>query len=318
MGGAAVTSFFIDTSGRWSGGGAVVLNNLRSAAELSDGLLTTSVQSDSIPLIPRNAPTAWRQLLQAFVWMPQNALPWGPPAAGERGLQRKLRLVSEVARQRAIALVRISSAIPKLARGNSSPVLHNVLDEEFESILANLEPDNTGAFVAVGSAISYRNLSGLALGYALYRQSGGETPMVIQSSGGTPSEMALLLSVSRDTDGLEIRQADADRQGVANLMSGARGLIFPSSVEASPVTLLEAQALGIPIACSNIVAHKELSETDSVFFDPGVTSEIMTSLRTLDASSGSPRHRLQNPDARSSERTRWTTELVRFLKTVRT
>lgn len=305
--------FFIDTSGRWSSGGSVVLNNLMLAADASDGLLTSAARPEAIPVIPRNAPTSWAQMSRPFVWMPQNALPWGPPAPAERGLQLKLRLVSEAVRLRALAMVRISSALPPLMRGKTSPVLHNVLDEAFEAILECLIPEDTGAFMTAGSAHSYRNLSSLAKGYSEYRNAGGKTPMVIQMSSGSPTEEALLASLGAKIAGLDVRGGGASRQAVANLMAGARGVILPSSVEASPVTLLEAEAIGVPVACSDIVAHHEMSKSDSIFFDPTEPQSISLALHILDDGPTTLQNALSDPAFRHRQRIRWVQELLEFL-----
>lgn len=308
--------FFIDTSGRWSSGGSVVLNNLMLAADTSDGLLATAFRPDAIPLIPRNAPTSWVKMGRRFVWMPQNALPWGPPAPAERVLQRKLRVVSEIARLRATAMVRISSALPPLMRGSTSPVLHNVLDEAFEGILEHLIPEDTGAFITAGSAHSYRNLSVLARGYALYRTTGGQTPMVIQLSIGSPSEKALVVSLGAEIDGLEVRETDASRQTVANLMAGARGVILSSSVEASPVTLLEAQAIGVRVTCSDILAHREMTQTECAFFDPTDPRSISVALHLLDDGPTTLQNELSDPAFRHLQRMRWTQALINFLAAI--
>lgn len=308
--------FFVDTSGRWSGGGSVVLNNLAAAAEASDGLLTTAAPKGAIPVVPRNIPTSWRQLTRPFVWMPQNALPWGPPAPAERALQRKLRMASELASKRATAMIRISGALPPMVRGRTSPVLHNVLDNAFEEILGHLVPTNIDAFLAAGSAHSYRNLAMLARGYAAYRQSGGHTRLTIQMSTGTPAEEERVTCLGQQIDGLEVRKGGADRQDIANLMAGASGVILPSSIEASPVTLLEAQAIGVPLACSDIVAHRELGESRGIYFDPLSAESIRKSLHQLDDAGGIAPHRLQDLASREAQRSAWRSELLDFLSTV--
>jgi glycosyltransferase involved in cell wall biosynthesis len=308
-----MSNFFIDTSGRWSGGGSVVLSNLLAATVASGGLLTTDAANGAIPVIPRNIPTSWHQLAGPFVWMPQNALPWGPPAPAERALQRKLRMASELVSRRATAMIRISGALPPIAHGQTSLVLHNVLDDAFEDILSLLIPANTNAFVTVGSAHSYRNLALLAQAFAAYRQSGGRTRLVVQMSTGTISEEKLVASLGEQIDGLEVRKGGVDRQGVANLMAGARGVILPSSIEASPVTLLEAQAIGLPLACSDIVAHRELGKSHCMYFKASSTEAIRKVLHQLDDADGVVPHELQDLKSRETQRSAWRSELLSFL-----
>lgn len=309
-----MTVYYIDSSGRWSGGGSVVLNNLLAAAAVSDGLLVAEPQLGAVPIIPRNVPTSWRQLVHPFVWMPQNALPWGPAAPAERSRQIQLRLGSAVASRRSMAMVRISSALPSKPWGLTSPVLHNVLDREFENCLKVTTPDAPSiGFLSAGSGHSYRNLARLTEGYATYRRCGGRTPLMLQMSSGTASEEFAIVAKARLVEGLTVTSRNASREEVVGLMRRASAVIFPSYIEASPVTVLEAMAIGIPIACSQIIAHRELCDERSIYFDPNNVLDIAKALRRLDATPPMIAGPLQDRQVRTAERARWIAELLEFL-----
>ncbi len=58
---------------------------------------------------------------------------------------------------------------------------------------------------------------------------------------------------------------DAD---VPPLLAGARALVLPSFAEGFGLPVLEAQASGTPVACSDLPALREAAGDAAVFFDP--------------------------------------------------
>ncbi len=311
-----MSRFHVDDSGRWSGGGRVVLDNLAVAAR-PGGVLGPHPDA-STPLIPRNVPTSLGSLLHPFVWMPQNALPWGVRAPGEVRLQRQLRVASSLVAARATAMVRISGAIPPLRRRPTSEVLHNVLDASFDDLVADLTPTEHGSFLCVGSAHSYRAIPQLIRGYASYRATGGGTGLLVQTSAGTPSEEILIAAAAEQVPGLRLRSGGAGRAEVASLMLGSAGVVLPSLIEASPVTLLEAQALGRSLTCSNIVAHRELLTADAAAntFNPRSEADTAAALHRLDERGPVAQHELTQPQVRHLRREEWCQDVRDFLDQV--
>jgi glycosyltransferase involved in cell wall biosynthesis len=308
-----MTTFRVDTSGRWSGGGQVVIDNLLGLTSAAGPIRPAG----TVPIVPRNIPTSPRVLAGRFVWMPQNALPWGPPAPAEASLQRKLRLASRAVAMRATALIRISGAIPALPDRPTSAILHNVLDSAFDQLAARLAPEPHGGFLVAGSAHSYRALPALVEGYRRYRASGGHTGLWVQTSPGAASEESLLRAAEQDTDGLRVVIGGADRPRVLSLMAGSVGVLFPSTVEASPVTVLEAQALGRPIAVSDIRAHREITTNSSYeAFDVRDRDSVAAALHRLDEHGGTAPHPLQDATYRAARRAAWGDDVSAFLRTL--
>jgi len=307
--------YWLDDSGRWSGGGTAVLNNIRAAAELYPDVFSRGESPEATALIPRNFPTDVKRLTRPFVWMPQNALPWAPHIPGDARLQLKLRLASELVSLRTQSMVRIGGSIPPLRSGATSPILPNVLDDAFETCLSAAEPNPapSGAFLAVGAARSYRNLVPLVRGYQRYRASGGASRLLIQTSGGCPDEEAQLKELAAATDGFELRLQPADRVEVLNLMKASLAILLPSSVEASPLTMLEAHAIGTPVACSDITGHRELADGSEILFHPESLEDLAQTMHRLDDAGRPPSHPLQDPGKRSEERARWASGLAAFL-----
>ncbi|HYT26391.1 MAG TPA: glycosyltransferase family 1 protein [Actinomycetota bacterium] len=57
--------------------------------------------------------------------------------------------------------------------------------------------------------------------------------------------------------------------------------VFPSAEETWPITLLEAMAAGLPIACSDRMAMPDLLRDGGVYFDPEDPAAIAAAIRTL-------------------------------------
>ena len=69
-----------------------------------------------------------------------------------------------------------------------------------------------------------------------------------------------------------------DQNTLFGLMKSAKCLIFPSSVEAMSMVLLEAASLGVPIVCSNIAENKAVMEQGALYFSPGDVNELIDKL----------------------------------------
>ncbi|MCL5951123.1 MAG: glycosyltransferase family 4 protein [Chloroflexi bacterium] len=63
------------------------------------------------------------------------------------------------------------------------------------------------------------------------------------------------------------------------VMKEALCLVFPSSVEAMSMVLLEAAALGVPILCSDIEENREVMRDDAMYFETGNTHSLADKLQ---------------------------------------
>ena len=59
----------------------------------------------------------------------------------------------------------------------------------------------------------------------------------------------------------------------------ARLLVFPSTVEAMSMVLLEAASLEVPIVCSDIPENKSVLHERAIFFQAGDASDLTAKLR---------------------------------------
>jgi glycosyltransferase involved in cell wall biosynthesis len=65
------------------------------------------------------------------------------------------------------------------------------------------------------------------------------------------------------------------------LLAQARGLVFPSLYEGFGLPVIEAMALGIPVACSDMTALPEIAGDAALFFDPRIPAEMAGALIRL-------------------------------------
>jgi len=70
-------------------------------------------------------------------------------------------------------------------------------------------------------------------------------------------------------------------EDVPPLVAGARALVLPSFAEGFGLPILEAQAAGTPVACSDLPALRETAGDAAVFFDPHDVASIAEALDAL-------------------------------------
>lgn len=218
--------------------------------------------------MPRNIVTGSLLFSGDYILMPQNCWPWyGPWGVSREAIRRLvLRGASEIAIRRSKGIVRMSYAVPHCGRRTPEP-LGNVLDEGFEE---SLEQSVTlpktrrtaaaeGALLCVGDICSYRNLTVLLKGYSRYRSAGGRLGLVIAGSDPFRLVSGRLEMLAAQLQSVFFEVYAFPRWQVLAMLRAAAGVVFPSLVEASPVTLLEALALNTNVVASDIPAHREMA-----------------------------------------------------------
>jgi glycosyltransferase involved in cell wall biosynthesis len=102
---------------------------------------------------------------------------------------------------------------------------------------------------------------------------------------GAPNERTAWLRRAAQAMGLGDRvlfPGYVDDDTLADLMTGARGLAFPSLYEGFGLPVIEAMAAGVPVACSASTSLPEVSAGAALLFDPRVPTDVAAALVTLD------------------------------------
>ena len=69
-----------------------------------------------------------------------------------------------------------------------------------------------------------------------------------------------------------------DTSLLLGLMSNSRGLVFPSSVEAMSMVLLEAASSGVPVICSDIAENRDVMKEDALYFTSSNVEDLIARL----------------------------------------
>jgi glycosyltransferase involved in cell wall biosynthesis len=100
--------------------------------------------------------------------------------------------------------------------------------------------------------------------------------------GGRPKQLLDAELAACDPKGDFVKDVGFVRHGdLPRLLAEADCFIFASSCENLPVTLLEAMAAGLPIACSNRGPMPEVLEDGGVYFDPENSESISLAVEKL-------------------------------------
>lgn len=317
-------TFHFDERGQWSGGGSAFLNNARHAASRHSNLRPTA---NSIPIVPRNVPAGRWSINSEFVLAPQNAWPWNPVAngAGEASRVVLLRAATEVSARRAMAVLRISSAIPKFGQ-KTSPVFHNVLDTGFEEASKqvtdiSIEPA-AGRIVTIGDFYSYKNLPLLLKAYRRYREGGGHLGLLIIGKRINQKVSAKVDALLQGLDDVALVTNSLSRAQCLAAMRQAEVVVLPPIVEASPFSALEAVWANPNTILSSITGNREIFSFSSrscvdSFFDPHNVGELTQRLWTSTNHPSEEWHvELQNGEFREQMRVQWGDDIAEWVESV--
>lgn len=224
--------------------------------------------------------------------MPQNAWPWHSPPPRAKPLARwaALRMLSEAYLRRAVDVIRIGHSIPPRRKEFAEEILRNVLDEGFEAALASslcVAPCPwRHRILVVGSLSPYRSV-GTVL-HAVRRESHS-----IHFAGAVVRDF----SIPKATSG------PLQRPELLHAMRHSMVTVFPSEVEASPVSVLEAEAVGANTVMSDIQGHRDVASRPTHWFTPKDPAALRSTLR--EAIVQPLEGRLSNQEERSEQRARW-------------
>jgi FkbM family methyltransferase len=101
---------------------------------------------------------------------------------------------------------------------------------------------------------------------------------------GAPGERQAWLGAAVRAMGLEgkvLFPGYVPNEALATLISASAGLVFPSLYEGFGMPVIEAMALGAPVACGNVASLPEIASSAARFFDPRVPEDIAAAMVDL-------------------------------------
>jgi alpha-1,3-rhamnosyl/mannosyltransferase len=130
--------------------------------------------------------------------------------------------------------------------------------------------ESSSYILFLGNDKPHKNLDGLLRAWPRVRAANPSLSLVLAGvePGRTLPEGATAVGFVPDAD-------------VPPLLAGARALVQPSFAEGFGLPVLEAQAAGTPVACSDLPALREAAGDAAVFFDPHDIASIAGSLNML-------------------------------------
>lgn len=283
-----------------------MLRNLHDALE---GYEPPGHRRTPIYLVPRNIGPPW-VLGHHFLYMPQNALGWSSGSFPNTSFRymASLRFGTHLFASRAIGIIPIARNVP---RAQIAP-LQNVLDAGYDEALSqstsvSRRSNYVGAIVAFGPFGGYKNTETLLRGFETYRRQGGTLRLVLIGVAW-PSASAPIRQAVASAPSVTWQEAWLSRAEMIWVMERAAATVFPSICEASPVTILEALAVGSPVIASDIQAHRDIIHSRQgrvEFFAPRVPDALAQRLANIEARPDRVASDIGTTEARRTMRDSW-------------
>jgi glycosyltransferase involved in cell wall biosynthesis len=136
-------------------------------------------------------------------------------------------------------------------------------------------------FLCLGQDRPHKNLGRLLRAYSLYRQKGGQKPLVLAGNFSTRHGRVTQRLGQIPVDGVRVRSyvADAD---LDDLYRHSAALVVPSIAEGFGLPILEAMMRGVPVICSNTSALPEVAGDAARYVDPTRVDSIADALEEMD------------------------------------
>lgn len=176
----------------------------------------------------------------------------------------------------------IEGACGRLARVDYIP--HGI-GEEFRQVI----PPKIGSrdepirILYVSNVAPYKHQWNVVEAVHRLRGQGYNLRLQLVGGGGGPAWgrlMKVLEVLDPDRKFVEMHPL-VEHKKVPAFLAQAHLFLFASSCENMPVTLLEAMAAGLPIACSDRGPMPEVLRDGGIFFDPEKSSSLVTALQKL-------------------------------------
>ncbi len=180
----------------------------------------------------------------------------------------------------AAVIQRATGPLPRLA------IIPHGVGEAFRNVAPAAWPAAGQAPVEclyVSNAAPYKHQWHVVRAFSILREKGYQVRLTLVGGGSGPAQRRLDAEIRRsDPGGAFVRMAGfVDPERLPATLSRAHVFVFASSCENMPNTLLEAMAVGLPIACSNRGPMPEILGEAGSYFDPEQPESIAAAVERL-------------------------------------
>jgi len=137
--------------------------------------------------------------------------------------------------------------------------------------------------IYVSNLTMYKNQWVVVRALKKLRDCGYNLELLLVGGGSGPAQRLLDDAIcSSDPEGSFVKLAGfVHHEELPGLLASSNVFIFASSCETISITLLEAMAVGLPIACSNRGPMPEVLKDAGVYFDPENSESIATAIERI-------------------------------------
>ncbi len=134
----------------------------------------------------------------------------------------------------------------------------------------------------IGRVEEKKNIPALIEAFSLLRSTQGiDTQLVLAGQPGFGHERVMKNISQYKLEDTVIQTGWISEEDVATLMSQAVVFVLPSLYEGFGIPILEAMNEGIPVACSDIPALREVGGSAALFFDPNSATDMANTIAKI-------------------------------------
>jgi glycosyltransferase involved in cell wall biosynthesis len=139
---------------------------------------------------------------------------------------------------------------------------------------------NSDYIIAFGSTSSHKNIQGLISAFSKLLRTHSNHYLILVGHQHSNDELNKLIIGLNISDKVSFTGFVPDEH-VFPLIKAASLFVFPSYYEGFGIPLLDAQSLGVPIACSSAASLPEVGQDGALYFDPNNIDEMMGVMKTI-------------------------------------
>lgn len=139
---------------------------------------------------------------------------------------------------------------------------------------------NSEYIIAFGSPSSHKNIQGLIHSFSKLTTEYDKHCLVLVGHQHSDKELIKLIS-DLGLEGKVLFTGFVPEEHVFPLIKSSNLFVFPSFYEGFGIPLLDAQSLGVPVACSNAGSLPEVGQDGALYFDPNNSVEMMCVMKNI-------------------------------------